>query len=44
MYHLQRQQQQQQQQSPMVQSALEPAVVRTDRLGTGEEDIKGFAM
>ena len=43
MYYLQRQQQQQQQ-SPVVQSALEPAVVRTDRLGTGDEDMKGFAM
>ena len=43
MYHLQRQQQQQQQ-SLVVQSALEPAVVGTDRLGTGDEDMKGFAM
>ena len=44
MYHLQRQQQQQQQQEgPMVRSALEPVVVRPDRLGT-EEESKGFAM
>ena len=43
MYHLQRQQQQQQQQDSVVRSALEPAVVRTDRLGTEDEE-KGFAM
>ena len=40
MYNLQKRQQQQ---GMVVQSALEPAVVRNDRLGTGE-DSKGFAM
>lgn len=42
MYHLQQQQQQQRQAIP---SALEPAVVRKDRLGTeGEMEFKGLAM
>ena len=41
MYHLQRQQQQQQ--GPVVRSALEPVVVRMDRLGM-EKESKGFAM
>ena len=40
MYNLQRQQQQQ---GPVIRSALEPVMVRPDRLGM-EEDSKGFAM
>lgn len=48
MYHQQQHQQyqhhQQREQSPVIRSALEPAAVRIERIGSAESGVRGIAL